>query len=326
MIFRTFRPLPILQGEFVMKRCGKLSALISRLMWTSVVIIIIAIGSVAQTENTDTIRPLLWQQGMTRSEVGEVNVFRRFASERRAKMVEFYNEVLGLKPLSASALGGNTMIRYPLGHSEVKLFPVAQGSEYKALPAQKVIGIRLLTFFYADEVMLAARFKEHGYPPPKFQSRNSASGKAALAQDPDGQWVELVVIPGAPQETLDRFEIGITVSDLEQSRTFYRDLMGLEEMKPVRDELLATMKYPYRHGDMTINLWTFGSDLPRDTNTAGIQYITWNVEGVDKIAKTRGAKIDRPLSAAGSPRTVWLVDPDGITNYFAQFAENNNQR
>ena len=64
------------------------------------------------------------------------------------------------------------------------------------------------------------------------------------------------------------------------------------------------------------------AEHPYDTDTAGIQYITWDVEGVDKVAKARGAKIDRPLSAPGSPRTVWLVDPDGVSNYFAQFAEN----
>jgi hypothetical protein len=48
---------------------------------------------------------------------------------------------------------------------------------------------------------------------------------------------------------------------------------------------------------MTLSIWSFGKDLPKDTNTAGLQYITWDVEGVDKIAKARNAKIDRPLSA-----------------------------
>jgi hypothetical protein len=100
--------------------------------------------------------------------------------------------------------------------------------------------------------------------------------------------------------------------------------MGMEELKPVEHPVLGTMKYTYRHGATTINLWSFGKDLPKDTNTAGIQYIVWNVEGVDRIAKARNAKIDRPLSTTGNPRTVWLFDPDGITNYFAQFSENNN--
>jgi len=311
-----------------MKSSGKsktLAALISALMLACVLISAVSMDSYTQTKNTESVRPLLWQQGMTRSEVGEVNVFRRFSSDRRMKMVEFYGEVLGFRALSAAALGGNAMIRYPIGTSEVKLFPVAQGSENKSGAVQKVVGIRLLTFFFKDEAALTARFKQRGYPVPEFRPGSEGSSRAALAQDPDGQWVELVVVPGAPQSRLDRFEIGLTVSDLDQSRAFYRDFMGMEELKPVRDELLGTTKYSYRHGDTTINLWTFGKDLPRDTNTAGIQYIVWNVEGVDKVAKALGAKIDRPLSAPGSPRTVWLVDPDGITNYFAQFAENNNQ-
>lgn len=307
-----------------MKPSGKAAKLILQLILAFCTILTVLISAGAQTK--DIVQPLLWQQGMTRSEVGEINVFRRFATAGRAKMVEFYGDVLGLKPLSPAALGGNAMIRYPIGHSEVKLFPVNQGNETRTTPLQKMVGIRLISLFYADEASVSARFKEHGYPAPKFQRRDDTQATAALVQDPDGQWYELVVIPGASREALDRFEIGMTVSDLEQSRAFYRDFMGLPEAKPVRSELLGTTKYSYRHGDMTISLWSFGKDLPKDTNTAGLQYITWDVEGVDRIAKARSAKIDRPLSAPGSPRTVWLFDPDGITNYFAQFKENNNQR
>ena len=284
-------------------------------------LVLLLLTSAVHAQNSETVRPLMWQSGMARSTVGEVNVFRRFSVERRAKMEEFYNEVLGLKALPASALGGNNMIRYPAGHSEIKLFPVGQASDNRSAPLQKMIGIRLVTLFYADEAKLTERFKARGFAPPQFRRRDSTIAKAALAQDPDGQWVELVVIPGANPESLNRFEIGLTVSDLEKSRAFYRDFMGLEESK-LRDDVLGTSGYSYRHGDVAINIWSFGNALPHDTDTAGIQYITWDVEGVDKVAKARGAKIDRPLSAPGSPRTVWLVDPDGVSNYFAQFAEN----
>jgi catechol 2,3-dioxygenase-like lactoylglutathione lyase family enzyme len=212
-----------------------------------------------------------------------------------------------------------------VGHSEVKLFPVAQADAGRSVPVQKAIGIRLLTFFYSDEAALVARFKQHGYAAPQFQRRDSTGARAALVQDPDGQWSELVVRPGAGSERLDRFEIGITVSDLEKSRAFYRDFIGLQE-SDFRDELLAATGYSYRHGDLTINIWTFGSGLAKDTSTAGIQYITWDVEQVDKIAKARGAKIDRPLSAPSFPRTIWFVDPDGVSNYFAQFAETSSLR
>jgi catechol 2,3-dioxygenase-like lactoylglutathione lyase family enzyme len=292
--------------------------------WLRCILFLLLLTSAVHGQSPETVRPMMWQPEMTRSEVGEVNVFRRFSAERRAKMEEFYNDVLALKALPASALGGNNMIRYPVGHSEVKLFPVAKAAENRSAPVQKTIGIRLVTLFYSDEAKLVARFKAHGYEQPQFRRRDSGPTRAALVQDPDGQWVEVVILPNANPESLTRFEIGITAGDLEKSRAFYRDFMGLEESK-FRDDLLGASGYSYRHGDVTINVLSFGSALPRDTDTAGIQYITWNVEGVDKVAKARAAKIDRPLSA-GSPRTIWLLDPDGVQNYFAQFAETNNGR
>ena len=88
----------------------------------------------------------------------------------------------------------------------------------------------------------------------------------------------------------------------------------------MKHPLLGTTKYSYRHGDQVISLFSFGANVPKDLSTAGVQYVTWDVAGVDAVAKARNATIDRPLSEAGRfPRTVWLFDPDGITNYFAQF-------
>jgi catechol 2,3-dioxygenase-like lactoylglutathione lyase family enzyme len=136
--------------------------------------------------------------------------------------------------------------------------------------------------------------------------------------------VELVVVPGAGAETLARFEIGLTVADLAASRAFYGDFMGLIEQPAVRDELLGTVKHTFKHGTTTINLWSFGAELPKDVQTAGMQYIVWNVASVDELARARGARIDQPLSAPGQMRTVWLFDPDGVSNYFAQFAGNDN--
>jgi catechol 2,3-dioxygenase-like lactoylglutathione lyase family enzyme len=262
---------------------------------------------------------------MKRSEVGEVNVFRRFSSDRTEKMREFYGDVLGLPVLPSTALGGNAMIRYPVGGSEVKLFPVAP-SEPNSAGVSAAVGMRLLTFFYKDHAALAQRFAQHGIEPPFFQSPSSHRGAtaAALAQDPDGEWVELVIVPDASLEQLARFEIGITVADLGPSRAFYRDLLGLEEHAPVRDELLGTTKHTYTHGATTINLYSFGADLPKDSQTGGMQYIVWSASAVNDVAQARGATIDRPLSNPGQMRTIWLFDPDGVSNYFAEFAGNDN--
>jgi catechol 2,3-dioxygenase-like lactoylglutathione lyase family enzyme len=281
-------------------------------------------GSAQSPTGHDTLRPFLWQDGMTASEIGEVNVFRRFSSDRSDAMLKFYGEVLALPVLPQTALGGGQMIRYPLGASEVKLFPVAPSAANTAAVGE-AIGARLLTFFFSDRDGLTSRFVEHGYEAPEFHSASAEDGtERALVQDPDGEWVELVIVPNAAAETLERFEIGITAGDLDASRAFYRGVLGLDEQPPVHDALLGITKYPFRHRATTINLWTFGGDLPKDAQTAGMQYIVWNVAGVDEVAQAHGADIDRPLSDPGQMRTIWLRDPDGVSNYFAEFSGNDN--
>lgn len=282
-------------------------------------------AALGQGSTPSTVRPYLWNAERPKSEIGEINVFRRFSNERTAAMREFYGEVLALPVLPESALGGGQMIRYPVGLSEVKLFPVAPSPANTAGLAAAA-GVRLLTFFYADEAAVTQRFAAHGLLAPKFERRSSHAGAsaAALVQDPDGEWVELVVVPGASAAQLARFEVGITAGDLEASRAFYGDVMGLTAEAPVRDELLGVVKHPFKHGSTTINVWSAAAGVPKDAATGGLQYIVWNVAAIDGVVHERGAKIDRPLSAPGQMRTLWLVDPDGVSNYFAEFAGNDN--
>jgi catechol 2,3-dioxygenase-like lactoylglutathione lyase family enzyme len=296
--------------------------------WVAVAVAFFGIGSQAlgQGSTPPTVRPYLWSAERPKSEIGEINVFRRFSSERTAAMREFYGDVLGLPVLPDAALGGGQMIRYPIGTSEVKLFPVAP-SPANTAGVGDAVGVRLLTFFYADEAAVTQRFTARGLAAPKFERPTAHAGAsaAALVQDPDGEWVELVVIPGASPEQLARFEIGITVSDLAASRAFYGDVMGLAAEPPVRDELIGAVKHSFKHGANTINIWSFGTDLPKDSATGGIQYIVWNVAAIDAVVQQRGAHIDRPLAAPGQMRTLWLSDPDGVSNYFAEFAGNDNR-
>ena len=282
-------------------------------------------GTFSVVFTQQTIRPYLWQAGMARSEVGEINVFRRFPAERRAQVEDFYARVLALTALPSTAPGGGQMIRYPVGASEVKLFPTEMATP-NGTAAGDVAGMRLLTFFYADEAALTKRFVDRGLMPPRFQPSTAHRGatRAALVQDPAGHWVELVIVPGAPADALARFEIGLAVADPDRSRAFYRDLMGLEVLEPLRNPLLTATMQGFRHGSVTVRVWAAKPGAARDSQTGGMQYIVWNVSGVNDVAVSRSATIDRPLSAPGQMRTVWLLDPDGISNYFAQYGGNDN--
>jgi len=264
-------------------------------------------AALAEEPAASSAAPVLYQQSM--------NVFRRFAAEPE-KMFEFYGDVLGFERLQS--FGG--VHRFQAGASELKLTGRVQGKTYHPGGVDDATGFRLVTFFFPNEAELLARFEEHGYPVPEFRSLPGSDRKAALATDPDGQPVELVIAPNAPEDAFDRIEVGLTVSNLEESRAFYREFVGLEELAPVEDPLLNATKYPYRHGSTTVNLRHFGDDLPVDTGSGGIQYVVSNVDHVDALAKAREIPIDQPLTADpdAALRTVWLDDPDGVTNYFAE--------
>src|SRR5476651_2138128 len=61
-----------------------------------------------------SVRPQFAQDSM--------NVYRRFAVEDRARMIEFYDKVLGLQPLQPINLGGGQqMILFRVGSGQIKL-------------------------------------------------------------------------------------------------------------------------------------------------------------------------------------------------------------
>ena len=170
---------------------------------------------------------------------------------------------------------------------------------------------------------LVARFRQHGYPLPEFKSLPGSANRRALTTDPDGQAVELVIVPNGPPETYQQFEIGLTVADIAKSRAFYRDFMGLEELAPVDDPLFGTTKYSFRNGSTIVSLRSFGAKLPADKTSGLIQVLVTDVDRVQELAKERGITIDRPNTRPRDAplRIVWLDDPDGVTQYVTETAE-----
>lgn len=266
--------------------------------------------------------PVLWQPSM--------NVFRRYAAEPE-KMFEFYGAVLGfrqLQTLSVSAGNPGGVARFQAGAQELKLTRRTPNREYQPGGVANATGLRLVTFFFADEAALVRRFAEHGYAEPKFAAEPGSKRRSALVNDPDGQAVELVALPDASPEQLAAIEVGLTVADLERSRAFYRGFVGLEELAPVDDSRFGTKKYSFRHGATTVTLRNFGRALPADTGSGGIQYVVSNVDAVAALAAARAVTVETALTPPGNValRTIWLSDPDRITNYFAETAQSRAAR
>ncbi|MEI9964232.1 MAG: VOC family protein [Caulobacteraceae bacterium] len=268
----------------------------------------------AQPADAAPARPVFAQDSM--------NVYRRFPPEIRTRMIDFYGQALGLQPLQPIQVNANLqMILFRVGGAgQIKLATgLTPGRQYHLGALNEATGIRLYTLHFPDEAALTARFKAAGYPAPAF--RDIGGGRrAALVTDPGGFHLELVIDPKASPQTTGGVEVGINVSDLERSRAFYRDFVGLEELPPVKDAFLGVTKYPFRHGETTIALWSVGKGLPADTDSAGVQYVISNIDAVNASALARGVTVQTPLG--GVPgfniRTVWLNDPDGVTDYFYQ--------
>lgn len=248
-----------------------------------------------------------------------LNVFRRFTVDG-PKTLAFYGDVLGLKTMQNIG----QVYRFQVGTSEVKFSPTGRGRTMTRGGIDAAAGMRLWTFRIADEAAVSARFVEKGYAPPAFKTVGGV--RAALVSDPDGEAVQLVVVPaGSPD--LAKLDIGIAANDLEKSRTFYRTFVGLEELPAVDDALLDVKRYPFRHGTTTISLWASGGGKPLNPSLAGIQYVVRNVDGVDALAKQHAVPVETPLgNTMPGLRTVWLYDPDQVTNYFAEIQPRQAQQ
>lgn len=261
----------------------------------------------------DSVAPLLSQSYM--------NVFRRFSADPE-DMYAFYGKILGFTQSANFKLGGNVgMAWFQVGDAQLKLTGVVPNRQYYHGGISEATGVRLLTFFFPDQDALIQRFRAQGLPAPVFRPVANSNGvRSALVQDPDGQWVELVTIPNAAASVCEQIEIGLVVSDIEASRKFYREFVGLQELPPVDDYFLQTPKYMFRHGATTISLRSFGKGLPADTGSGGIQYVVSDIKAVDELTKAHQVTVDQPLNTMGgySLQTIWTDDPDGITNYFAQ--------
>ena len=251
-----------------------------------------------------------------------MNVYRRFDAKLTPAMVEFYHKALGLKPLQPIQLSATEqMIIFGIGKAQIKLAAgLKEGRKYFTGEVHQAVGIRLFTLTYQDASVVNAQFRAAGRPSPTFKDMGNGR-RGALVKDPSGFTLQLIIDPKAAPTGVN---VGINTSDLARSRAFYRDFVKLEELPPVEDKLLGVTRYPFRNGETVISLWSKGKHLPADTGSAGVQYVIDNVDAVNARAIEQKVTIEEPLG--GLPnfgvRFVWLNDPDGVTNYFAQVGGN----
>ena len=251
-----------------------------------------------------------------------MNVFRRFPREKTAEMVRFYTEALALRALNPIQLTqSQQMLLTGVGSGQIKLSAGKQGNRKYDLAggATGGTGIRYFALTYPDRQVVLDRFAASGFPAPRFTDQGDGT-QAAMVLDPGGFAIQIVIRPGAKDHSDDGVGVGVGVSDLAASRSFYREFVGLDELPQVEDRVLGVTKYPYRHGETTLYLYA-AAGSSRDNGSAGIQYVVRDTPMVEAKATHRGGiAVETPLNrlAGFDLVTIWLNDPDGVTNYFAQ--------
>ena len=256
-----------------------------------------------------------------------MNVFRRFPRDVTEDMVRFYTEALALRSLNPIQLTGTQqMILTGVGSGQVKLSAGQQGDRSYDLSGgwNGGTGIRYLTLTYPEAETVVQRFEQAGLEPPVFSDIGEGR-QSAYVTDPAGLTIEIVTGANFKDHSDDGVGVGIGVSDLAESRAFYREFVGLDEMPAQDSAALDITRYPYRHGETTIYLHEVGEGKPADTGSSGIQYVVSDAAMVDARARHRSIPVETPLNRLRGfdLTTIWLNDPDGVTNYFAQVGPNS---
>jgi len=266
-----------------------------------------------------SIGSLLWLPAM--------NVFRRVSGDM-GPVYRFYADTLGFEGLATDDVGDEAPIgRIKAGPSELRLSQRIESGTYVRGGPAEATGLRLWTFFYNDETAIVMRFRGTGLPLPRFKDYLARDGqllkRSALLTDPEGQAVELVINSDPRSRDRVGLEVGMVVSNITSSLLFYHEFLGLEQLESEYDPVFNTTKHLFRQGSTVVSLRSFGADVPADTGSAGIQYIVSNVRRVDELARCRNISINKPMSGiqGSDTRTLWLDDPDGIINYFAETAD-----
>ncbi|MEO6151790.1 MAG: VOC family protein [Croceibacterium sp.] len=270
-------------------------------------------GQLTPQQLMSSTRPLFVQNA--------ANVFRRYPRDQTAAMIKFYTGALGLRSLSPIQLTSTQqMLLTGVGSGQIKLSAGQAGNrKYNLAGGYKTgTGIRFFRVTYPDAKTVQDRFVAAGLAVPQFAAQGDGT-QAALVADPGGFQVEIVIRLGAKDGSNDGVGVGINTSNLAKSRAFYREFVGLDELPPVRDKRLGLMLYPYRHKETTLYLYHSGGKSV-DNGSAGIQYVISDAPMVDAKGKARGIAVETPLNklTGFDLVTVWLNDPDGVTNYFAQ--------
>jgi catechol 2,3-dioxygenase-like lactoylglutathione lyase family enzyme len=241
------------------------------------------------------------------------------ASDPKAT-VDFYRDILGLEQLPSAPLGrGLTQHRLRVGKHLVKI------NEHATLPprqrggTERAVGMRLLALILDDLDAVVQRIQDAGRRYDALPVSDSLAYRVGFTQDPEGNVLELVGLrEPAGRKLSTRLQIGLTVADVERSRHFYGQMLGLEEEPPMRVGGHVGTRYGFLWGRTTVKLWGLPTAPPAQTGApqlhAGLRLFTVMVEDLaeahaELVAKDVPVRMP-PTDLAGVAKIMFIADPD----------------
>jgi catechol 2,3-dioxygenase-like lactoylglutathione lyase family enzyme len=115
-------------------------------------------------------------------------------------------------------------------------------------------------------------------------------------------------------------ELVLEVSDLEASRRFYRDVLGLEETLYGEG---AEGRYWYLVGDTArLGIWTEQVGLAGGRGGAHVHFAfhmpDGEIDGMAERARVAGTEVEGPIQL-GPGRAIYVTDPDGnVVEFWSQ--------
>jgi glyoxylase I family protein len=242
----------------------------------------------------------------------------------------FYRDLMGFEELPGLSMGEiGRMARLRAGNHVIKLYDFSRPAERVEGGTDKANGMRLLAFILDDFEGVIARLEAQGHKYNALSLPDSSTLRVAFTSDADGNALELVGLKSSPTRGWKtRMQVGLTVADVQRSRQFYGELLGLKEepeMKlPASMGTVGNVRYGFQLGTTTIKFWGKG-ELPTKTGAparyTGIRLITAHVEDTDAVheqLKSRGVEIKVPPNDfQGLSRVMFITDPD---RNFIEFA------
>jgi catechol 2,3-dioxygenase len=107
--------------------------------------------------------------------------------------------------------------------------------------------------------------------------------------------------------------VSLFVRDLDATRRFYRDLLGLRETGTAKDGRIIFFSAGVHHHDISCELARAPGAGPQPKGVPGLYHIAFDVgASLDELAQARRAVESAGLTVFGETRTSFSVrDPDG---------------